>query len=149
MSYGTEHECVIVVLFGIILLKFQRKKVERRAPFRVHQGALFAILHLYLQVQICYVCWQVISSTGITLHRGINSAVDEANECTDVTHHRIMKYFSSFFLCYEPYTDISCKPCRSWWGLYCVICQFFVWCPIFKKSDIWLNLCKKNYDALV
>lgn len=56
MSYGTEHECVIVVLFGIILLKFQRKKVERRAPFRVHQGALFAILHLYLQVQICYVC---------------------------------------------------------------------------------------------
>jgi hypothetical protein len=40
MSYGTEHECVIVVLFSIIL-KFQRKKVERRAPFRVHQGALF------------------------------------------------------------------------------------------------------------
>jgi hypothetical protein len=92
MSYGTEHECVIVVLFSIII-KFQRKKVERRAPFREHQGA---VLHLCLQVQICYVCWQVISSTGITLHRGINSAVDEANECTDVKHHRIMKYFSSF-----------------------------------------------------
>jgi hypothetical protein len=44
MSYGTEHECVILVLFHVIL-KFQRKKVERCAPFRVYEGALFAVLH--------------------------------------------------------------------------------------------------------
>jgi hypothetical protein len=96
MSCGTEPECVIVVLFHVIL-KFQRKKVEGCAPFRVYEGALFAVLHLYLQIQICCVCWQVINSTGITLHRGINSDVDKANHCTDVTHHRIIKCFSSFF----------------------------------------------------
>jgi hypothetical protein len=55
MSYGTEHECVIVVLFHVIL-KFQRKKVERCALFREYEGALFAVLPLYLQIQICCVC---------------------------------------------------------------------------------------------